>query len=60
MNRFKDLQTILLKNPKAGSVIRGTGRLRKMRFSYDNRGKSHCARVCHWNQRYHFPRYGVC
>ena len=47
MNRFKDLQTILLKNPKAGSVIRGTGRLRKMRFSYDNRGKSHCARVCH-------------
>ena len=27
--------------------MRGTGRLRKMRFSYGNRGKSHCARVCY-------------
>lgn len=44
---LKDLQNILLKNPKIGAVIRGTGRLRKMRFSYGNRGKSHCARVCY-------------
>lgn len=44
---LKDLQLILLENPKIGSVIRGTGRLRKMRFSYGNRGKSHCARVCY-------------
>ena len=25
----------------------GTGRLRKLRYSYGNRGKSHCARVCY-------------
>lgn len=44
---LKELQTILLENPKAGAVMRGTGRLRKIRFSYGNRGKSHCARVCY-------------
>ena len=46
-DNFKELQTILLKNPKIGAVIQGTGRLRKMRYSYGNRGKSHCARVCY-------------
>ncbi|MBQ1510104.1 MAG: hypothetical protein IIZ54_04310 [Selenomonadaceae bacterium] len=46
-NHLKELQSILLDNPKTGSVIPGTGRLRKMRFSYGNRGKSHCARVCY-------------
>ena len=30
----------LLQNPKMGDVIQGTGRLRKMRFSYEHRGKS--------------------
>ena len=44
---LKELQSTLLDNPKAGTVIQGTGRLRKMRFSYGNRGKSHCARVCY-------------
>ena len=45
---LKNLQKILLENPKIGSVIRGTGRLHKMRYGgYDNRGKSHCARVCY-------------
>ena len=46
-DNLKDLQRILLENPKIGSVIQGTGRLRKMRYSYGNRGKSHCARVCY-------------
>ena len=46
-NAIKDLQAMLLENPKLGSVIKGTGRLRKMRYSYGNRGKSHCARVCY-------------
>lgn len=46
-DNLKELQTILLKNPKIGAVIQGTGRLRKMRYSYGNRGKSHCARVCY-------------
>ena len=44
---LKELQAILLENPKIGSVIQGTGRLRKMRYRYGNRGKSHCARVCY-------------
>ena len=44
---LKDLQNILLINPKIGSVIQGTGRLRKMRYARGNRGKSHSARVCY-------------
>lgn len=44
---LKDLQQILLENPKIGSVIQGTGRLRKMRFGYGGRGKSHSARICY-------------
>ncbi len=46
-DNLKELQAILMDNPKIGSVMKGTGRLRKMRFSYGNRGKSHCARVCY-------------
>ena len=37
----------LLQNPKMGDVIQGTGRLRKMRFSYEHRGKSSSVRVCY-------------
>ena len=44
---LKDLQQILLENPKIGTVIQGTGRLRKMRFGYGGRGKSHSARICY-------------
>lgn len=44
---LKNLQRTLPENPKIGSVMRGTGRLRKMRYAYGNRGKSHCARVCY-------------
>ena len=44
---LKELQLILLDNPKVGAVMQDTGRLRKMRFGYGNRGKSHCARVCY-------------
>jgi len=44
---LKELQSILLTNPKVGSVIQGTGRLRKMRYARGNRGKSHSARVCY-------------
>jgi len=46
-DNLKDLQKILLENPKIGAVIQGTGRLRKMRYAYGNRGKSHSARVCY-------------
>lgn len=56
-NDLRNLQTMLLENPKTGSVIRGTGRLRKMRFNYGNRGKSHCARVCYVDFEFHDKTY---
>ena len=42
---LKRLQQELLNNPKTGSVIQGTGRLRKMRFPIEGRGKSSSIRV---------------
>lgn len=36
---LKDLQSTLLKNPKAGDVIQGAGGLRKIRVSMENFGK---------------------
>ena len=44
---LKNLQKVLLENPKIGAVIQGTGRLRKMRFGIENRGKTHRVRVCY-------------
>lgn len=44
---LRRLQKELLQNPKVGDVIRGTGRLRKMRFAFENRGKSGSTRVCY-------------
>ena len=44
---LRRLQIEILQNPKAGSVIRGTGKLRKMRFPYERKGKSGSARVCY-------------
>ena len=41
------LQKELLQDPKVGDVMRGTGRLRKMRFSFEDRGKSGSTRVCY-------------
>lgn len=41
------LQDELLKNPKAGDVIQGTGGLRKIRFAFENRGKSGSSRVAY-------------
>ena len=44
---MRRLELEILKNPKAGNVIRGTGRLRKLRFAYENEGKSGSTRVCY-------------
>lgn len=41
------LENILLRNPKAGDVIRGTGRMRKLRFAFPYRGKKGSVRVCY-------------
>ena len=42
---LRRLQEEILRNPKVGDVIPGTGRLRKMRFAFTGRGKSGSARV---------------
>ncbi len=44
---LRRLENELLLNPKVGSVIRGTGRMRKMRFAFEDRGKSGSTRVCY-------------
>ena len=43
---LRQLELTLLENPKAGSVIVGTGRLRKIRFAFPGSGKSSGVRVC--------------
>ena len=52
---LRRLEYEILSNPKAGPVIRGTGKLRKMRFAFDGRGKSRSARVCYVD----FPDVGT-
>ena len=42
---LKDLQNILLNDPKSGNVIQGTGGLRKIRIPMKNKGKSSGSRV---------------
>ena len=42
---LKNLEQILLKNPKIGDVIQGTGGARKLRIQLDGRGKSGGGRV---------------
>lgn len=42
---LRRLQEELLANPQAGSVMQGTGGIRKIRFSYEGRGKSGSIRV---------------
>ena len=45
--RIFETQKQLLENPKAGSVIRGTGGLRKVRIAFPGRGKSGSGRVAY-------------
>lgn len=42
---LRKLELELLRNPKLGPVMRGTGGVRKMRYAFENRGKSGSARV---------------
>ena len=41
------MQNLILDNPKIGAVIPGTGRVRKMRFAFQERGKRGSGRVCY-------------
>ena len=42
---LRRLQEELLANPQAGNIMQGTGGIRKIRFSYEGRGKSGSIRV---------------
>ena len=44
---LRSLQNMLLEDPKAGSVMQGTGGLRKVRFAFPNSGKSGRVRGCY-------------
>lgn len=44
---LRKLELTLLKNPKVGDVMQGTRRLRKVRFAFQNQGKSDSVRVCY-------------
>jgi len=44
-DNLRELQKVLLENPKAGNVIQGTGGLRKIRIPMDEKGKRGGARV---------------
>ena len=38
---------MLLKDPESGPVMTGTGGIRKVRFAFDNQGKSGSVRICY-------------
>lgn len=42
---LRRLEMELLDNPKVGAVMQGTGGVRKVRFAFENRGKSGSVRV---------------
>jgi mRNA-degrading endonuclease RelE of RelBE toxin-antitoxin system len=44
---LRKLEMEILLNTKSSPIIRGTGKLRKMRFAFDHRGKRGSIRVCY-------------
>lgn len=44
---LRRLENSILENPQLGKIIKGTGKLRKMRFGFPQRGKRGSARVCY-------------
>ena len=42
---MRRLEDGILDDPKVGPVMKGTGKVRKMRFAFENRGKSGSVRV---------------
>jgi mRNA-degrading endonuclease RelE of RelBE toxin-antitoxin system len=45
---FRELQNTLLKAPKSGDVIKGTGGIRKLRFAAKGKGKRSGVRVIYY------------
>ena len=46
---LRRLENLIPENPELGDVMQGTGGLRKLRFSFSDRGKSGSSRVCYIN-----------
>lgn len=46
---LRRLEDLILENPELGDIMQGTGGLRKLRFSFSDRGKSGSSRVCYIN-----------
>ncbi len=44
---LRRLELLIMSDPQIGVAMRGTGKLRKLRFALENRGKSGSARVCY-------------
>ena len=44
---LRRLELEIMKNPQAGAVVQGTGKLRKLRFAFENAGKRGSTRVCY-------------
>ena len=44
---LRKLENSILENPQIGKIIKGTGKLRKMRFRLPGRGKRGSTRVCY-------------
>ncbi|MGA2655602.1 MAG: type II toxin-antitoxin system RelE/ParE family toxin [Gammaproteobacteria bacterium] len=49
-DQYRELQTYLIKQPDAGDLIQGTGGLRKLRWSIDNKGKRGGIRLIYYWQ----------
>lgn len=55
---LRELQNILLENPKTGDIIQGTGGIRKIRIPLEHKGKRGGARVIYvdieWKEAIYF------
>ncbi len=45
---YRELQTLLIKNPESGKIIKGCSGLRKIRWKLENRGKSGSVRIIYF------------
>ncbi len=55
--QLRELEMMLLTDPKAGAVIEGTGGIRKLRYAFPGRGKSGSARVIYIDFAVHEKTY---
>jgi mRNA-degrading endonuclease RelE of RelBE toxin-antitoxin system len=55
----QDLITFLAQNPTAGSVIKGTGGVRKLRFAIANKGKRGGTRIIYYYLDETLPLYAL-